>query len=350
LYGRYLKALSLELSTLQTGFDLPVDAIYLGGGTPSLLEPEQVGMILDAASGRFGLAEDTEVSLEANPDDLDQRKVSGLLKAGINRITLGVQSLDDEVLVSVGRRHDSSMAVDSLRVAREAGFANIGVDLILGLPGEDLSSFPARMATMLDQEPDHLSLYLLETDKDTPLARQIRAGEQVEPEGGLLLQTFNICKELLEDRGLARYEISNFARPGKESRHNLKYWTDQPYGGFGAAAHGYYGGARYANPESPEDYIGTLADPEPSDPWNPGKRAEEALFMGLRLVEGVDLDSIGERYGIDLWHAYDDLWGLSERQGMLFREGGRIRLTGEGMMRSNLLFREIVGRLEEGDR
>lgn len=348
LLGSYLDALEEELSYLQPGVDMPVDTLYLGGGTPSLLNPDQIRRIIDAVDRRYRLPDDAEISMEANPDDLDVDILRDLLSAGVTRISVGVQSLDDKVLRGAGRRHDAATATAILTDARAAGFDRVGADLILGLPGEDPNSFPDKVNEMLQSEPDHLSLYMLEADKETPLRRQIVRGQVTLADDELLVGALLQTWDLLELHGLRQYEISNFSLPGCESRHNLKYWLDLPYAGFGAAAHGYYGGVRYANVDTPEGYIAAVGAGEAvriEDDWDPGRRAEEALFMGLRLVSGIDLDQIGVRYGYDLWHIYAGLWEANLKRGDMIRTGSRLRLSRQGMIRSDMVFSEIVGRI-----
>lgn len=343
----YLSALEREISSRPSGMVGPVDTVYFGGGTPSRMSPVQVDGLVRAVRDRFGLLDRVEISLEANPEDLTAERLDGWKEAGVNRLSVGVQSLDDRVLERVGRGHDGAAALRALERAADAGFPNVGADLIAGLPGEDLRAWGETVSAVARRGPVHVSMYLLETDKDAPLARAIRSGRVSLAGDDDIVSAYRRSVELLETRGLRQYEISNFARPGLESRHNLKYWTDVAYEGFGVGAHGYFGGERRANPPDLERYVAAvLRGRDPGrriDAWDGVRRLEEALMMGLRRVEGVDLGSVGERYGTDLNEAYGPIWERADRSGTVVRRGTRLALTPHGRLVSNELFREIIG-------
>lgn len=347
---RYLDAVEREL--LQ-GHDSPraeADSIYLGGGTPSLLDHASTRRIIKAAQVNFTLSTSAEVTIEANPDDVDEARLREWSEAGVNRLSLGVQTLDDAVLSKVGRRHRSRDSLVALENALDSPIRRVNVDLILGLPGENLAAWPRSIDRIASLGPDHVSVYILETDKETELARSLREGRETVAGDETIMRVFGETVELLESRGLRRYEISNFAVPRGESRHNIKYWTDQPYCGFGLGAHGYLAGERRSNTGNLDRYIEIVTngrDPVvETEPWDPVMRLEEALFMGLRMIAGVDLDILGERYGIDLWQAYDEIWHRAGDNGMVVANGSVLSLTEEGLNRSNELFREIIGHLD----
>jgi oxygen-independent coproporphyrinogen-3 oxidase len=342
----YLDALELEIASWQRDAPERVDSVFLGGGTPSRMTPAQVGRVLDALRRRFRLAGDTEITLEGNPESLTRASLDGYRERGVTRISVGVQSLDDGVLRGVGRAHDAAEAERAVADARAAGFESVNLDLILGLPGEPLRRWPERLGRALDWEPDHVSLYLLETDKDTPLSRALRQGRLRLAAEGELLEAWERSVRVLCDAGLPSYEISNFARPGHASRHNLKYWTDVAYAAFGLGAHAYFAGARRANRRDLDGYLAALAsgrDPlTERRPWHPRERLEEALVLGLRPSAGLDLDALGRRYGCDLWQRHAAAWERAAAAGLIELRAPVVRLTAGGRLRSNELFAELI--------
>jgi oxygen-independent coproporphyrinogen-3 oxidase len=262
-------------------------------------------------------------------------------------VSVGVQSLDDVVLRRVGRAHDAASARRAVREARAAGFADVSLDLIAGLPGEDLARWGTTVAEAASWGPDHVSVYLLESDKDTPLGRAVRSGRTRVGDDDDLAAAYEATVDALARAGLPLYEISNFSRGGHRSRHNLKYWTDVPYAGFGLGAASYLDGVRRSNRRDLDGYVADLADSRSpvaeSDPFDPGRRLEEALFLGLRVVEGVDVDALGARYGIDARRRFAPAWERARSAGLIAESGSRIALTPRGRLRSNELFAELVG-------
>lgn len=342
----YLRALEREIASFQRDVPGEVDTVYLGGGTPSRLPAEGVKRILGAVRARFSVAAGAEVTLEGNPESLSARAIAGFVEAGVNRLSVGVQSLDDRVLRACGRAHDAAEAEAAVARARRNGGCEVNADLIAGLPGEDLSRWGETLDRVLSWETDHVSVYLLETDKDTPLSRAIASGRLAEVDDDRQADLYRLTAERLEAGGLPLYEISNFAREGRRSRHNLKYWTDAPYAAFGLGAHGYARGVRRANRKDLTAYLQAVeAGEDPvawTDPFEAGKRLGEALMLGLRLAEGIDLEALGARYGIDVEARFAADWEEAEEAGLLLREGARVRLTGEGRLRSNALFVAFV--------
>jgi oxygen-independent coproporphyrinogen-3 oxidase len=342
----YLAALEREIGSFQPSAPEDVDTVYLGGGTPSRLSPDEVARILSAVRGRFAVAPGAEVTLEGNPESLSEPAIEGFVEAGVNRISVGVQSLDDRVLRATGRAHDAAGAEAAVLRVRRHGGCQVNADLIAGLPGEDLSRWGETLDRVQGWDTDHVSVYLLETDKDTPLSRAVASGRAEVADDDRQADLYRLTAERLEAGGLALYEISNFARAGRRSRHNLKYWTDAPYAAFGLGAHGYLGGMRRANRKDLAGYLRALeAGEDPivwSDPFEAGRRLGEALMLGLRLAEGVDLGRVGARYGIDAEARFGAEWREAEEAGLLERQGRRVWLTAEGRLRSNALFVAFV--------
>jgi putative oxygen-independent coproporphyrinogen III oxidase len=345
--GPYLEALTTEIARHQEDASGEVDSIFFGGGTPSRLRPQEVASILAALHARFEVSADAEVTLEGNPESLTAEAMRGLADAGITRLSIGVQSFDDAVLARVGRAHDAAEAVRAVAEARGTGFRDISVDLIAGLPGEDLGAWEDTVRRAAGLGPDHVSVYLLESDKETPLGRAVRSGRQAVAGDDALADAYAATVSGLAASGFSLYEISNFARGGRRSRHNLKYWQDDPFVGFGLSAAGYVAGERRTNRRDLDGYVADVrAGRSPvawRDPYDRDRRLEEALFLGLRVREGVDLAALGSRYGADPARRFAAAWERGEAAGLVAREGTRMILTDAGRVRSNELFAELIG-------
>jgi oxygen-independent coproporphyrinogen-3 oxidase len=345
---RYLRAVLAEMAEAGAA---RADTLYLGGGTSSLLAAGRVARLVEAARRRFGLPADAEVTLEANPRDLDGDGFRALREAGVSRLSVGVQSLDDGVLREMGRRHDAADARRAVADARRAGFASVSLDLILGWPGETWERWRATLAEVAGLAPDHVSVYLLEVEGRTVLAHRAREGRLALPEDDRVADLYHATVDVLESRGLARYEISNFARPGHESRHNGKYWDDQPFLGFGLSAHSYRHGRRWWNVDTYGRYCraieegGARAARAGERGLAPRERRGEALFTGLRRRGGVDLAGFRARYGAGPLDEGE--YGASLRDafdaGLVEVAEGRLRLTDRGVLLANEVFQAFVG-------
>ena len=343
----YLDALIAEIGRFPPAARYEADTVFFGGGTPSRMRPDQAARVLDAIRLRFDVAEDAEITLEGNPESLTTEALAGFRNAGITRISVGVQSLDDAVLARAGRAHDARDAKRAVEGAREAGFQEVSLDLIAGLPGEALARWPETLRRAVAFGPDHVSVYLLESDKDTPLGRAVRCGRTRLAGDDAMAELYESTAATLDRAGLPLYEISNFAAPAHRSRHNLKYWSDAPYAGFGLGAHGYVGGERRSNRRDLDGYLADVArgvDPlDWREPYDRDRRLDEALFLGLRVVDGVDLAALGARYGADLETRHEAAWERGAAAGLIAWEGTRVRLTPAGRVRSNELLAELIG-------
>jgi oxygen-independent coproporphyrinogen-3 oxidase len=341
----YLAALEVEIATFQRELPPRAGSVFLGGGTPSHLAAEHVGRVLRAVRRRFAVEPDAEITVECNPESTDAGKLAAYRDLGVTRVSIGVQSLDDRVLSLARRAHDGAGALRAVELARGVGGVEVNADLIAGLPGERLESYTDTVETVAALGVDHLSLYLLETDKDTPLSRALAAGRAAVADGEALARVYERSVAVLQAAGLEQYEISNFARAGRFSRHNLRYWSDVPYAGFGLGAHAYLGGRRRANRTDLAGYLAALArteDPlEHEDPWDPARRAEEALWLALRRVRGADLAEIGARYEIDLAARFESELRRAHDDGLIERDGDVVRLTPFGRLHSNALFADL---------
>ena len=298
LIPAWLVALGREI-LIYRNFAARFDTLYLGGGTPSVLKKGQLAAVFNAIYGELALTPDAEITLEANPDDLTLATLKSYRKLGINRLSLGVQSFNDRDLTFLGRRHNAYQAMQAISWAREAGFANVGLDLMYGLPGQTLGTWQRNLETALGFLPEHLSCYQLTFEKGTPVARWQAAGQfpflSEEEERNFFLFT----SAFLEEHGYLHYEVSNFARrPETQSRHNRKYWTHKPYLGLGPAAHSFQDGQRWWNYRGVDDYcqaLGTGRAPVAEmEILTPEQQCLEALYLGVRIKEGVDLEVVGE--------------------------------------------------------
>lgn len=296
LISNWLAALKREMGFYQD-FAPQFDTLYLGGGTPSLLTTVQLAELVERLQELFYFAGEREITLEANPDDLTLQVLKGYRELGINRLSLGVQSFNDPELDFLGRRHDTSQALQALGWLRDVGFDNLGIDLMYGLPGQTLRAWQKNLEIALSFQPEHLSCYQLTVDEGTPLARQQAEGLfQPLPEEAAR-EFFLFTSKFLEDRGYLHYEISNFARgTANKSRHNVKYWDHTPYLGLGPAAHSYRDGRRWWNHGSLEEYCRALgAGKVPVAGWEVLTREEkllEALYLGMRTSTGVSLNLV----------------------------------------------------------
>ena len=344
LKTRYVQALRAEIS--RAGSKDPAyntedgaDTIFFGGGTPSLLDPEEIGAIIQTVRDTFDLAADAEITLETNPETVDRSKLERFREAGVNRLSFGVQSFQDAELQRLGRIHSADRARAAVREARAAGFENVSLDLMMWLPGQDVATWLRNVDALIAAEPDHASLYLLELYPNAPLKEDMaRAGWSLAPDDDAA-EMYLQAMERLEQAGLNQYEISNVSRPGRVSRHNVKYWIDGEWLGFGCGAHSTRGGVRWKNVSATAEYVdrvnGGLDLVAERRTLTPGERLEEALFTGLRLTDGVDLAIMMERYGVDAWDKYGAQLQPFIEAGRLVREGTHLRLTREGMLTAN---------------
>jgi oxygen-independent coproporphyrinogen-3 oxidase len=321
-----------------------VDTVHFGGGTPSILAPALLARVQAALRASFAVAPEAEIALEANPEDLDAARLEALAAVGVTRLTVGVQSLDDRLLSMMRRPHGAAQALAALAAARGAGFRSLGADLILGLPGQDPDAALAGIERVAGCGVDHLSLYLLEVHGRTRLGHEIARGRLRPMDDDAAAFLYEAAADRLLSRGFEHYEISNFARPGHRSRHNLKYWTDGEYLGFGPSAHSYIGGRRWSNAPRLDEYIarGGVGLARVEDPQPPAVRAAEALCAGLRLAEGVELAALRVRHGAAVPGTDDPAVAELRGAGLLDVEGDRLRLTRRGRLVSNEVFERLL--------
>ena len=312
------------------------DTIFFGGGTPSLLEPDEIGRVIEACRRAFALTTDAEITLEANPESVTTERLAAFRSAGVNRLSFGVQSFRDEELGRLSRLHSATRAREAMAEARAAGFDNVSLDLMMWLPEQRVSDWLESVDAAIAVAPDHLSLYMLELYPNAPLKDDMARARWSQAPDDDAAAMYLAAFERLEAAGYDQYEISNVAKPGRRSRHNLKYWTDGEWLGFGCGAHSTRDGVRWKNIAGTEDYVDRLGRGEPTHVdrrvLSPAERLGDALFTGLRLTDGVDLAAMGARYGVDIWHRFGGELARFVETGCLKNEGNRLWLTRPGML------------------
>lgn len=322
-----------------------ISTVFIGGGTPSVLSGKQIMRIMDCLRDHFTLMEGAEVSIEANPGTLDAEKLKIYREAGINRLSMGLQSTDDLCLRRLGRIHTWEQAVKNYKEARKAGFANINLDLMSALPGQTLSGYVDGLKKVMELEPEHISSYSLILEEGTPFFSSKEIRRQL-PDEETEREMYEKTKEILEKEGYHRYEISNYAKTGRECRHNLGYWDEVPYLGFGLGASSCYGGARFSNER---DILTYMADPfrsfEKREDYARQSREEQMedyMIFGLRKTKGVSLSRFDREYGRSWKEVYGDIISRYQRIGLLIIEGDALRLTDAGIDVSNRIFEEFL--------
>ncbi len=345
LERRYVSALAREIraglapAAPVTGPPPAADTIYFGGGTPSLFDPSDIAELIRACRETFDVDAGAEVTLEANPETLTADRLAGYRAAGVNRLSLGVQSLIDAELSRLGRIHDQACARQAFDAARRAGFDNISLDLMLGLPGQSAADLRVSVGALADLGPEHASVYILEIYPQSPLAAEIARQHWTRVSDDEAADMYLETMASLEAAGYEQYEISNLARPGRCSRHNLKYWTDGAWAGFGCGAHSTVGDERWNNVLSVPEYLARVEEggsPVAERRRRTGtERVEEAMFMGLRLARGVSLARIRADYGLDVVARWGSRLAVFEEAGLLERDEHRLRLTRRGMLLAN---------------
>jgi oxygen-independent coproporphyrinogen-3 oxidase len=326
--------------------DAVVDTVYMGGGTPSLLDPDHLQDILDAIRAKF-VAELAEVTLEADPETIETGKAAGWVRAGINRVSFGLQSFSDKELVAAGRMHRRADIYRAVPILREAGIRNISFDLIAGLPRQTKESWRQSLDELAGLAPEHVSVYLLEIDEGSRLGKELLLGGAKYSAGAVpsedeMADYYETAQEILRAAGYHHYEISNWAKPGFESRHNLKYWRREPYLGFGAGAHSFSGTERWANAHDASKYVKAIEAGrlplEQREKLTAESALEEELFLGLRQLDGIDLAQIERGYGVSLAGRFERL----ATAGLVERAGNVVKLAAGRLSVSNEVFVELM--------
>ena len=341
---RYLHALGHEIDTCA---DLgSVDTLFFGGGTPSVLTPAEVASLIARCRAVADFASGTEITIEMNPETASVQRLEGYLEAGVTRLSLGVQSFRDEELERLGRVHDAARAVEAFAQARAAGFDDINIDLMVWLPDQTVLQWMESVDRLTDLGPDHVSLYLLELYPNAPLREEMARGGWSQAPEERAVEMYRLGLDRLEAAGYEQYEISNVAKRGYRSRHNLKYWSDGAWIGFGCGAHSTRGGVRWHNVAEVGEYVSRLvAGCSPVATrrrLSAEERLADVMFLGLRLSNGIDLAEVRRRYGVDVWARWGSELGVCVEAGLLVREAEKLRLTRDGMLLSSEVMQVFV--------
>ena len=366
LMDPFLDALGVELELWGKVLDHPsVNTVFFGGGTPSYLPDGRIGEILSTACRAFTLDENAEITVEANPGDLDQAACQRMLQQGVNRLSIGTQSFNNDLLTLLGRRHDADTAVTALEAARSAGFTNVNLDFMYGIPRQTMAQWEDTLGKLTELAPQHISLYGLTLEEGTPLQRWVSQGQLPAPDQDLAADMYHRAEDMLEDFGYGHYEISNWSLPGCQAQHNLAYWLSKQYLGVGPGAHSCLNGYRFWDMDSPRGYIshvqnwraahpvllasitGAALDAIPQvggqEHIDSDTECGEALFLGLRLLEGMDLAEASARVGRDLESRYGAEIEELVSDGLLEHKGSRLRLTKTAYLVANQVFTKFVG-------
>jgi len=345
---QYADALIREIETRYEEWPYKVvDSIYIGGGTPSILPPEDIRRIMECVRDNFTVVDGSEITIEANPATIDEQKLDAYLSSGINRISIGTQSFDNSILNMLGRVHDKNDALNAIRMAKKAGFRNINVDMMFGIPGQTYKMWRDSLRQCIFLRPEHISLYSLQIEEGTPFYQMVEKGSR-EPVPEKVDRTmYHDALNMLEQAGYNHYEISNASLPGYESRHNLKYWSYKEYLGLGPGASSFIGGYRFKNTSSVLEYIDFIRNGLPpvkkEDVENYTVRDEMGVyvFTGLRKTEGFDIRDFEATFGTDFFDVYDPML-ITKLRGLLRIDGFIMRLTERGIDVSNKVMAEFV--------
>ena len=363
--GAYLEAVTTELRLWGSCLGRPrVRTVFFGGGTPSYLPEGDIGAILQAASDAFVIDDNAEITIEANPGDLDDAACRSLLRQGVNRLSIGVQSLDNGLLQLLGRRHSANGAIAAFQTARESGFENVNLDLMYGLPRQTAAQWEDAITRLAALSPEHISLYALTLEEGTPMRLWADQGKIPEPDPDVAADMYCLARDALSASGYHHYEISNWAKPGMQSRHNLIYWRNEPYLGAGPGAHSRIGDYRFWTELAPREYASCAAEwsKAPAHSWqefgegelgqartvagwehiDPDTGCAETMFLGLRLLDGLDLAQASRRAGQNLALRYaaeiEELLSL----GLLRRDGELLRLDPSAYLIANQVFTRFL--------
>ena len=358
LIEEYVKWLKYELEEVGEGNRLDyenhldnlaiVKTIYIGGGTPSLIDSKYISEILEVIKKNYTFAENTEITIEVNPGTVNKEKLEQYKKSGINRLSIGLQSTHDRLLKKIGRIHNYDDFLNTFKIARNVGFENINIDLMLGLPEQSIEDLEQSVEEVIKLNPEHISVYSLIVEEETPFYKKLEANELNLPEDDLERKMYWAVKEKLEKSGYIHYEISNFAKKGFESKHNLSCWNQDEYIGFGTSAHSYTNNVRYSNIDNIEEYINNFKTDNETENFvfhekqNKESKMKEFMMLGLRKIEGISIKDFKSRFALNPIFAYrKELEKLVDEE-LIEIDGDNIRLTNKGLDLANLVWEEFV--------
>ncbi|MDN5331001.1 MAG: hypothetical protein PWP45_226 [Tepidanaerobacteraceae bacterium] len=341
----YLDSLKREIS-FYSNIERTISSIYIGGGTPTVLNEKELPSLVDAVRGAFNISPGLEFTVEANPETITREKLKVLREAGVNRLSLGLQSFDDKLLKAIGRIHTAEGFLKKFFMAREAGFDNINVDLIFGLPQQKVEDFCDSLKKLLDLSPEHVSCYSLSVEEGTKFYELKEKGLLFLPSEDEERMMYHSARRILEEGGYSHYEISNFAKPGRECRHNLVYWTYGEYLGLGAGAHSFIDGVRFYNVYDFKDYIEKVKEKgsavENREKLSGEDQQAEFIILGLRLVKGVDKTLFYRKFGKELDSVYGDAIKRLKEKELIVDDGKYVKLTEKGLDLANEAFIEFL--------
>lgn len=336
---KYVNALICEMAEYKGA---EIDTVYIGGGTPTALETELLAKVTDSIKNNFILSKDTEFTVEMNPKTADMEKLKMMYEKGVNRLSIGVQSFCDAELKALGRIHSGEDAKEAISIAKKAGFKNISIDLMSAIPKQTLESFSETLKTAILQNPDHISCYSLILEEGTPLFDEVKSGKCTLCDEDTEREIYEYAVKTLEENGYIGYEISNFAKNGKKSRHNMKYWTMEEYIGIGLSAHSFLDGVRFSNTDDIESYINHNFRSGKKEVLTKKDMMSEFVFLGLRMTDGISERTFFKKFGIGIFEVFQKPLQKFIKTGHLVRENGKIRLSKEAVSVSNQIMCEFL--------
>lgn len=346
---KYTDALIREISSKKNKENI-TDTIFIGGGTPSLLDVKYIKEIFDSLYDDFNISDDAEITIEANPGTITKEKAKAYAELGINRISMGLQSADNEALKKLGRIHDFNQFLESYDILRNEGMSNINVDIMSGLPGQSVAKYEETLYKVCAVNPDHISAYSLIVEEGTPFYQMYNPVDGLRrdelPDEDSEREQYYITRDILKDAGYFRYEISNYSKPGYECRHNTGYWRGVPYIGMGLGASSLWNGTRYNNTGDMSEYIRCSMKPdsiaENVQKLTDADRMEEFMFLGLRMTEGIQISEFYEKFGVTVNEVYGEVIKKYSDMKMLEINGENMKLTDKGVDVSNIIFADFI--------
>jgi oxygen-independent coproporphyrinogen-3 oxidase len=340
---RYLDGLDREMEMVAASYEHdPLKTVFFGGGTPTMFDSRQTERMMEMLHRHFRLSEGVEISVEANPGTVDLEKLRVLKDYGANRLSFGVQSFENDLLVKLGRLHDRDAVYQSWELARKAGFDSINLDLMFGLPQQTLEALKRTLDALLALGPEHVSAYALKVEEGTPFYTWHSRGQLILPPEEEETEMYQMVIDAFTGAGYEMYEISNFAKPGHRSRHNQVYWRNEPYMAAGSGAHGYVGGVRYINQKNVPEYVETtLKGVRPvveTEVIDERMQQEDTMILGLRMMEGVTFARFRERHGVEMLDVFGEVISRFENMGLLTVDAHGVRLTDRGVFLANEVY------------
>ncbi|ARU62008.1 coproporphyrinogen III oxidase [Tumebacillus avium] len=340
---RYLDGLDREMEHVAADYEHdPLKTVFFGGGTPTMFDARQTERMMKMLHRYFPMDDGVEISVEANPGTVDLDKLRVLKDHGANRLSFGVQSFENDLLVKLGRLHDRDAVYQSWELARQAGFNSINLDLMFGLPGQTLEALDRTLRALIDLGPEHVSSYSLKVEEGTPFYTWHNRGQLILPPEEEETQMYQMVIDGFHRAGYEMYEISNFAKPGHRSRHNQVYWRNEPYMAVGSGAHGYVGGTRYINQKNVPEYIETTVQGNrpvvEQESITERMQQEDTMILGLRLMEGVTFARFREKHGVEMQDVFGEIISRFEKFGLLQVDHTGLRLTHQGIFLANEVF------------